>query len=772
MDATTRPRRQVSEVGTLDLIGRLVSIAERIAARARDRAARPPSDVIPPWMRMELDEVESFIRDMKSAQGFLSAEQGQLLAEAKESRRTLRGMIDRLQQPAREYARSLEEVVHRIELALKKCRRMADERAPIELLIATIERSRSPITASERRTMETARSRLIALEAAPKLDPVPPTPEDQPGSRGSDTRWQAFNEGIPAAVDLEFDPADGVIVDRLAQGQLDDERDYRLNLVAAHLSLVGGFEALLCLPLLQRLEHFPFQIDTARQVLRSMRGRALLCDEVGLGKTIEAGLVLKEYLVRGLVRSVLVLVPPALVSQWREEMAAKFDIDFVTHEDAAFRALGVAAWERCDRIIASIHTAKQAAHSAAIHRQSYDLVIVDEAHHLKNRGTLSWKFVNGIKSKYLLLLTATPVQNDLDELFNLITLLSPGQLKTPAAFRREFVERGDPRKPKNQIKLRELLMDVMVRNTRSQVQVVLPPRRAVTVRMPLSPAEQALYEATTRFVREQYRGGGRAQLIARTLQSEVGSSAPALRATLESMRKRETLGGAALDELCDLAGSVTSAAKADALLKVLRECPDKMLVFTQYRETQRLLLEILEQSGVASARFSGELSAAEKDEQVAAFARDRKVLVSTDVGSEGRNLQFCHTILNYDLPWNPMKIEQRVGRVHRIGQTETVRIFNFAARDTVEDYVLEVLDAKVNMFELVVGEVGEILGNLDDEREFEDIVLDLWTASESAESARQSFGRLGDALVEARQKYTAVKAYDNELFGEDFVPER
>jgi SNF2 family DNA or RNA helicase len=583
---------------------------------------------------------------------------------------------------------------------------------------------------------------------------------------------ETFGDHLLESAELEFDPADAVIVAKLAQGQLDDERDYRLNLAAAHLSLVGGFEALLCLPLLQRLEHFPFQIDTARQVLRAMRGRAMLCDEVGLGKTIEAGLVLKEYLVRGLVRTVLVLVPPALVSQWREEMAVKFDIDFVTHEDASFRALGTSAWKRCDRIIASIHTAKQTAHSAVIHEQAYDLVIVDEAHHLKNRGTLSWKFVNGIKSKYLLLLTATPVQNDLDELFNLITLLSPGQLKTPAAFRREFVERGDPRKPRNQTKLRELLMDVMVRNTRSQVQVVLPPRRAVTVRMALSPAEQVLYEATTRFVREQYRGGGSAQLIARTLQAEAGSSAPALRATLESMRRRGTLGGASLDELCDLAGSVASAAKADALLQILRECPDKLLVFTQYRETQRLLLEILEQSGVASARFSGELSAAEKDEQIAAFARDRKVLVSTDVGSEGRNLQFCHTILNYDLPWNPMKIEQRVGRVHRIGQTEPVRIFNLAARDTIEDYILEVLDEKINMFELVVGEVGEILGNLEDEREFEDIVLDLWTAAESAESARAAFHRLGEALVEARGKYTAAKAYDDELFGQDFVPER
>ncbi|MEK7330578.1 MAG: SNF2-related protein [Candidatus Eisenbacteria bacterium] len=772
MEATTKRGQRAADIGTPDLIGRLVSVAERVVAAARERAAQPQPEAVPRWLRMELEQVEAIIRAMKTAQGFLTIEEGRRLAVAKDMRRMLRRQVEELVQPAHERNRGWAETARRIEQALKKCRRLPGEREQLGLLVANLMPLSLLLIPSDRRAVHEAARRLKILEAIATDGPAPAAPESRDDLRESEPAPEAFGDHLPPAAELEFDPADVEIVAQLAQGRLDDERDYRLNLAAAHLSLVGGFEALLCLPLLRGVEHFPFQVDTARQVLRAMRGRALLCDEVGLGKTIEAGLVLKEYLVRGLVRSVLVLAPPALVSQWREEMAVKFDVDFVTHEDAAFRALGTAAWERCDRVIASLHTAKQPAHSAVIHRQAYDLVIVDEAHHLKNRGTLSWKFVNGLKSKYLLLLTATPAQNDLDELFNLITLLSPGQLKTPASFRREFVERGDPRRPKNRIKLRELLMDVMVRNTRSQVQVVLPPRRAVTVRMTQTPAEHALYEATTRFVREQYRGGGSLRLIARTLQAEAGSSTAALRATLESMRLRETHRGPALDELCDLAGAVSSAAKADALLKILRECPEKVLVFTQYRETQRLLLEILEQNGIASARFSGELSAAEKDQQVAAFARDRKVLVSTDVGSEGRNLQFCHTILNYDLPWNPMKIEQRVGRVHRIGQTEPVRIFNLAARDTIEDYILEVLDEKINMFELVVGEVGEILGNLEDEREFEDIVLDLWTKAESAESARASFGRLGEALVEARGRYSAAKAYDDALFGQDFVPER
>jgi hypothetical protein len=119
-----------------------------------------------------------------------------------------------------------------------------------------------------------------------------------------------------------------------------------------------------------------------------------------------------------------------------------------------------------------------------------------------------------------------------------------------------------------------------------------------------------------------------------------------------------------------------------------------------------------------------------------------------------------------------MRIEQRVGRVHRIGQTEPVTIFNLAAHDTVEDYVLEVLDSKINMFELVVGEVGEILGNLDEEHEFEDVVLDLWLNAESTEAAREAFDGLGQQLVEARQQYLHSKAYDDTLFGQEFTAEK
>jgi SNF2 family DNA or RNA helicase len=563
------------------------------------------------------------------------------------------------------------------------------------------------------------------------------------------------------------------IIARAKSGLFDSLDDHNLNRAAQHLSLVTGFDALLCLPLLSHIEQFPFQVNTARQVLRTMRGRALLCDEVGLGKTIEAGLILKEYLLRGLARKVLVLAPPALVSQWSDEMRDKFGISFVTHSDPEFRSSGQEAWKKFDRVIASLSTAKSRGNSSVVQEIPYDIVIVDEAHHLRNRDTVNWKFVNGIRTKYILLLTATPAQNNLDELFNLITLLSPGRLKTITGFRREFVDKKDPRLPRNRTKLQELLMDVMIRNTRSQVNIALPPRKAFTVRIELSPAERKLYDGISAFVRESNGNGkgGERRMIGQTLLTEVGSSGQAVAATLEKMRAHHPALRERIDQLSSLAADTFESSKLTALIAALKESSEKALIFTQYRETQKALVEALGRAGVTTARFDGSMSAVEKDRQVSLFAGDAKTLVSTDVGSEGRNLQFCHTIVNYDLPWNPMRIEQRVGRVHRIGQTETVKILNFAARDTVEDYVLQVLDSKINMFELVIGEIGEILGNLAKDQEFDEIVYDLWSSANSTDDVKLAFDKLGDQLLDARRLYSETKEYDEALFGEEFVAE-
>jgi len=750
----------------------------------------------PAWLERDLAECEKFIREASSASGLgLDYEGGRQLAEAKIARRELRRLHEEAVRPYRRSAALWRGLRTRLALALKKSRSQGTQPQHLRALLALVEDLGRPLADQDMQTLKEARAyiRQLAVEpdaGRPRKIGVHAVPSATGGSAGTapfappapdDVELDSalLNRYLPPPSELEIEPEDRGVLERFAQRRYDMPEDYRLNQTALRLSLLSGFEVLLCTPLLRGVEQHAFQINTARQVMRTMRGRALLCDEVGLGKTVEAGLVLKEYAVRGLARTVLVLTPPSLVSQWREEMRDKFRIEFTTPDDPEFRRKGPAAWEHCERIIASIHTAKTHKHSEAIRRVAYDLIIVDEAHHLRNRSSLTWKFVNQLKSKYLLLLTATPAQNDLDELYNLITLLRPGQLRSPAEFRREFVERDDPRRPRNRTKLRELLMDVMVRNTRSQVSLALPPRHAATLRIALTVPERELYDGVTRMVRASHaRGtdahGGRA--MSQTLQAEAGSSAEAVRATLEGLRRRslDRDRQAELDALLELAGRVGTSSKARALVDLVNHRlgrDEKVLVFTKYLETQAFLARELEHAGLEASRFNGTLTPAERDAEVAAFARERRILLSTDVGSEGRNLQFCHSIVNYDLPWNPMRIEQRVGRVHRIGQTEPVRIFNLAAPGTIEDHILEVLDSKINMFELVVGEVGEILGNLEDDREFEDIVLDLWAGAESDAAASARFAELGDRLVGARQLYQESQAYDETLFGQDFAAE-
>lgn len=223
---------------------------------------------------------------------------------------------------------------------------------------------------------------------------------------------------------LLADPS--ALLRRVSQGEFCRLDQFFLAREAAEVAVKPGFDQLLSLAAVQGVALYQHQLNTVKAVLRNLRGRALLCDEVGLGKTIEAGLVLLEYLLRGQVKRVLILTPPSVIYQWREEMARKFNLDFVLSESPEFRALGLEAWARFDRIIASLSQAKRGAHLERVQQTPFDMVIVDEAHYLRNRETRAWKLVNGLDKNYILLLTATPVQNDMEELFNLITLLKPG----------------------------------------------------------------------------------------------------------------------------------------------------------------------------------------------------------------------------------------------------------------------------------------------------------------------------------------------------------
>ena len=568
--------------------------------------------------------------------------------------------------------------------------------------------------------------------------------------------------------------ADERILAAAEKGEADPPADLLLHRDALLLSLNPGFDTLLSLPAVRNVEPLDYQLATVRHVLKNLRGRALLCDEVGLGKTIEAGLIMMEYLLRGLAQRVLVLTPPSLVEQWQEEMQMKFNLNFITYDHPDFKS-HPRPWEHFGRVIASLDTAKHKQNQEQVLGAEYDLVIVDEAHHLKNHRTLAYQTVQQLKKKYILLLTATPVENNLEELFNLITLLLPGQLETATSFKRKYITRGDPLKPKNTDDLKKLVREVMVRNRRSETGVIQVRRRAEVVEVTLAPEELDFYHRLTAFVRFRYAnksgslGDSVNQFILKLLQREAGSSPEAVLSTLEKLaagQKQQPGEQQELSSLIDCARQISRCAKAEALLKLLRRIPEKIIVFTGFRETQRRLVTFLREEGIEVAELHGGMRRLQKEEQVKLFAEKGRVMLSTDIGSEGRNLQFCQYIVNYDLPWNPMRIEQRIGRLHRLGQKKDVFILNFSAKQTVEAYVLDLLDAKINMFQLVVGELDMILGSLKEKKDFESIIMDIWSGAESEEKLSYDMGKLGERLVEAKKQYEVVRQLDDRLLGE------
>ena len=538
----------------------------------------------------------------------------------------------------------------------------------------------------------------------------------------------------------------------------------RLHLEHARLSLLRGFDQLLCLEGLNGVEHFPHQIETVRKALRHFRGRVLLADEVGLGKTIEACLLLREYLLRGLVKRVLILVPTPLVSQWREELRSKFGLEF-SIPPRTREADRADYWAGTDRVLVSLSFAKSQRRAEAVAAAPWDLVILDEAHHCKNRATRNWQLINGLKRRHLFLLTATPVQNNLLELYNLLTLLEPGHLKTETDFKRQYVRRGNPRDPRNRQRLRSLLGEVMIRNTRSLVQMDLPPRYAQTLMAHPHGDEETLYRLLDVYLRRRKALPplGRKQLS--TLLSASGSHPRSLADSLEKMAG----GDADAAAVVNLARGIQHSAKDEKLLELLRQSgQEKVLVFANFRRTLQHLRALLDQAGIASVTFSGAQSEREKDEAVAALRQLVPVMLCSESGGEGRNLQFANTLINYDLPWNPMRIEQRVGRIHRIGQTREVFIFNLCTAGSLEARLLDLLTDKIRMFELVVGEVGSILGNLAGGEEFESLVLNLWLRSHTDKELDQSFDELGQTLLDAQEEYLKTKRLDEALFGEDY----
>lgn len=537
---------------------------------------------------------------------------------------------------------------------------------------------------------------------------------------------------------------------------------------------------------------------------------ALLADEVGLGKTIEAGLVITELACRDRADRVLVLTPASLTSQWRDELRQIFGMDMKVADLEARREArknGHSIWGT-GKVISSINTAKQRSHMARIQALEWDVVVVDEAHKLKDRKTQNFRLVQGLRPKILLLLTATPIQNRLMELYNQVSLIDPRLLGSQDSFRNNFFGDRKGIKVRDPDELRKRLATVMIRNRRRDIPELDTVKRfGQTVSFPLSDVELHLYDEVTSFIRQEYlsaverKQNARGYLMVlyqRMLTSSTKAIAGSLRKRMERVEDELSGGPTArraqaqrddvsnmmdleyneratelfnldmdpdkrdrlkaelkelrrLTRLTDRIGSDTKAEQLRKIIRKIRADDDKALVFTEFRATQRFLADLLKKDGHEVTLFHGGLNPEEKDEAVKAFIGPANVMISTESGGEGRNLQFCHVLVNYDLPWNPMRIEQRIGRLHRIGQDRDVKIINFSTQGTIEEYVIDLLSRKIRLFEEVVGALDLILGDVSDKGNFEAMIMDILTRS-SKKDLKDRFEEVGRRIEEVRKK--------------------
>lgn len=467
----------------------------------------------------------------------------------------------------------------------------------------------------------------------------------------------------------------------------------------------------------------PHQKDGALRILRDFNATGLLADEVGLGKTITTGIVLKECVTRGLIKKALILTPPSLVDQWVAELKEKFELDFKIIENEE-------DWDKGNLIIASIDRVKIYDQDKRKFRHfraqeiSWDLLIVDEAHKLKDKETVRWKFVDQIKKKRFLILTATPFQNDLLELYNLLHLLKRGHLGTIKEFKKQFMFKGNKRHPLNPRDLKRKLEEVMIRRKRSETGIVYKKRIPHVVAVEMTPEEKEIYDDIQELLKTKYftcQGGEiNASLIIYAILPKITSSS---RSAMESLQRIATdekyhpdtreFANSILKKYQNLKKDSKIEKLIEIVDSILKNDPnDKILIYTKHPTTLRYIVEKLKPYNLKILEFMGGLDREEKTEIIKSFKGEGQVLISTETGCEGLNFQFCRNLINYDLPWNPMSVEQRIGRVDRIGQLRDMNIFSLATKGTMEEHIVDLIINKMCCIGLVIGELPIILFNI------------------------------------------------------------
>ncbi len=554
----------------------------------------------------------------------------------------------------------------------------------------------------------------------------------------------------------------------------------------------------------------PHQIEAAAFALAALAtGGAVLADEVGLGKTVEAGLVLAQLAAEGKGRAVI-LVPASLRAQWRDELSSKFGLESDVVDGDSVRAaekngLRTNPFDNGGIVICSHQFA--AMRVAEVERVAWDVAVIDEAHRLRNAYRRDHRTGQALRKALRrcpkLLLTATPLQNDLMELLGLAAFIDDALLGNEEAFRLQYATGElDEEKAAN---LQARLAPVVVRTLRRQVKeyVKFTARRSMVEDFAPTAQEQELYDRVSDYLRRDDTYAipqARRALFVLVYRKILASSSFALAATLDRLadgleqklagvectaqadlllefdgfaEEAEELfddGGPAhprapaaaramgseLSELracAKLARTIQVNAKGDALVRgldraftVAKACawPEKAVVFTEFRRTQDYLARLLAAKGYTVTCLSGDVSGTDKRQALVDEFRNRtQILLMTEAGAEGLNLQFCNLVVNFDLPWNPQRVEQRIGRCHRYGQQRDVLVLNFLNRQNAADARLyELLAQKLALFDGVFGSSDEILGALGSGIDFERRVLEIYQSCRSSDEIDQAFQKL------------------------------
>lgn len=297
----------------------------------------------------------------------------------------------------------------------------------------------------------------------------------------------------------------------------------------------------------------------------------------------------------------------------------------------------------------------------------------------------------------------------------------------------------------------------MIRNRRGEGPVNFTKRKVRNIPLTLSPEEKVLYDGVTAFVKDQYQesGGNLSSMLSLvTLQREVCSSRDAVFITLVNLIKKLPADSPKRERMMELLQSIRTVktnTKAEKTMELIREMNEKVIVFTEYRATQEYLLQYFREHGLQCVSYSGGMNRGKKDWMMDLFRGRAQVMIATEAGGEGINLQFCHHMINFDLPWNPMRVEQRIGRVHRLGQENDVVIYNLSTKGTIEEHILHLLHEKINMFEMVIGGLDVILERFEKKESLEKSLYKIMLEARSDEELRSGLDHIGESISELTQ---------------------